>query len=247
MRAVLAVASPELAHLTLVVHHAAADGYSIAILGEELWSLYAGVKLPAGTPLLKVATHPLNLLVFADSDMLSDFLWVRHLSLFGQTLDEAWAGNGDLVLNTLDNLGGSDDLISVRAKAGFTRPFTRVQALRRRAEARYHAQQQQLQKELQQTEQQLTLLQSKRNNKSTLILTPAQEREIRHFQAERLTIRKRLRAVQAGLVSSIDALGTELKVINIIVMPAVFALLALAGAALRRRRRNTRQRLGEHS
>ncbi len=205
-----------------------------------------GVKLPAGTKVLTAAVKPLQLLVFADSDMLSDFLWVRHLDLFGQTLAEAWASNGDLVLNALDNLSGSNDLISVRAKAGFTRPFTRVAALRRAAEARYRAQQQQLQKELRQTEQQLTLLQTKRDNKSTLILSPAQQREIQHFEAERVTIRKRLRAVQAGLVHSIDELGTELKVINIIVMPAVFALAALAGAALRRRRRGTAQPNREH-
>ena len=172
---------------------------------------------------------------------------MRHLDLFGQTINEAWASNGNLLLNSLDNLGGSDDLISVRAKAGFTRPFTRVEALRRAAEARYRTQQQRLQAQLQQTERQLTLLQTQRNDKSTLILTPAQERQIEHFQAERVTIRKRLRAVQAGLVRSIDALGTELKVINIIVMPAVFALAALAGAALRRRRRRARQHSGSES
>ncbi|WP_230859620.1 non-ribosomal peptide synthetase/type I polyketide synthase [Actinoplanes aureus] len=47
VRAVLAVAGPELAHLMLVVHHAAADGYSLAVLGDELWALYAGAGLPA--------------------------------------------------------------------------------------------------------------------------------------------------------------------------------------------------------
>lgn len=206
----------------------------------------AGVKLAAGTRVLTQAIKPLQLVVFADSDLLSNYLWVRHINLFGQRINETWASNGNLLLNSLDNLGGSDELISVRAKAGFTRPFTRVEALRRAAEERYRAEQQRLQKELQQTEQQLTLLQTQRNNKSTLILTPAQQRQIQHFEAERVTIRKRLRAVQAGLVRSIDALGTKLKVINIIVMPAVFALAALAGAALRRRRR-TRQRPGSDS
>ena len=207
-----------------------------------------GIKLPPGTTPLKNSVKPLHLIVFADSDMLADFLWVHHLNLFGQPLDQAWAANGDVVLNALDNMAGSDDLISVRAKAGFSRPFTRVQALRRAAQARYHAEQVQLQKELHRTERQLTLLQSSRNAKTTLILTPAQQREIQHFEHERLTIRKRLRAVQAGLVRSIDRLGTELKVINIIVVPGVFALAALLGAALRRRhRRAAHQTAREHS
>jgi len=194
-----------------------------------------GVTLPAGQRDLKASIKPLNLVVFADTDLLSDYLWVHEEDLFGQSIAQAWASNGDLVLNALDNLAGSSDLISVRGRAGFTRPFLRVEALQRQADARFHVQEEQLQQELQQTEQQLTLLQSKRNDKSALILTPAQQQEIEHFEAEKLEIRKRLRAVQAGLVSDIDRLGTELKVINIIVMPALFALLALLAAAMRRR------------
>ena len=199
-----------------------------------------GVTLPAGQRDLKASIKPFNLVVFADTDLLSDYLWVREQQLFGQNISEAWASNGDLVLNALDNLTGSSDLISVRGRAGFTRPFLRVEALRRTADARFHAQQEQLQQELQQTQQQLTLLQSKRNDKSALILTPAQQQQIEHFEAEKLQIRKQLRAVQAGLVSDIDRLGTELKVIDIIVMPALLALAALLIAATRRRRSPTR-------
>ena len=195
-----------------------------------------GVTLPAGQRDLKASVRPMNLVVFADTDLLSDYLWVHEQELFGQSIAQAWASNGDLVLNTLDNLSGSSDLISVRGRAGFTRPFVRVDALRRVANARFHAQEQQLQQKLQDTEQQLTLLQSKRNDKSALILTPAQQQEIEHFEAEKLEIRKRLRAVQAGLVSDIDELGSRLKFIDIIVMPALFALAALLIAALRRRR-----------
>ena len=195
-----------------------------------------GVTLPAGQRDLKASAKPLNLVVFADTDLLSDYLWVHDEELFGQRIAQAWASNGDLVLNALDNLAGSSDLISVRGRAGFTRPFLKVEALRRVADARFHAQESQLQQELQQTEQQLTLLQSKRNDKSALILTPAQQQEIEHFEAEKLQIRKQLRAVQAGLVSDIDRLGSELKFIDIILMPGLFALAALLIAASRRRR-----------
>lgn len=195
-----------------------------------------GVTLPAGQRDLKTSVKPMNLVVFADTDLLSDYLWVHEQELFGQTVTQAWASNGDLVLNTLDNLAGSSDLISVRGRAGFTRPFLRVDELRRVANARFHAQEEQLQQKLQATEQQLTLLQSKRNDKSALILTPAQQQEIEHFEAEKLEIRKHLRAVQAGLVSDIDELGSQLKFIDIIVMPGLFALAALLIAAMRRRR-----------
>jgi ABC-type uncharacterized transport system involved in gliding motility auxiliary subunit len=201
-----------------------------------------GVTLPSGQRDLKASVKPLNLVVFADTDLLSNYLWVHEGELFGQQVEQAWASNGDLVLNALDNLSGSSDLISIRGRAGFTRPFLRVEALRRVANARFHAQEEQLQQELQQTEQQLTLLQSKRNDKSALILTPAQQQEIEQFEAEKLQIRKQLRAVQAGLASDIDRLGAELKLIDIVAMPALFALAALLVAALRRRPAAVRNR-----
>src|SRR6185437_8340614 len=115
-----------------------------------------GVTLPAGKTALKQSAKPLNLVVFADTDMLSDFLWVREQDFFGQHLAQAWANNGDFVLNTLDNLAGSADLISVRGRATFSRPFDRVEALRRNADDRFRAKEQELEQELRDTEQKLT-------------------------------------------------------------------------------------------
>ena len=189
----------------------------------------AGVTLPAGQLDLKVSAKPLNLIVFADTDMLSDFLWVRSQNFFGQRLTQAWASNGDLVQNALDNLAGSADLISVRGRASFTRPFERVEKLRRAANERFHAKEQELEQQLHDTEEKLTALQAKGGEKQgrALLLTPEQEQEIEHFQTEKLRIRKELRAVRAGLDEDIKNLGTTLKIINIIVVPVLFAALAL--------------------
>jgi ABC-type uncharacterized transport system involved in gliding motility auxiliary subunit len=200
----------------------------------------AGVTLPPGQLDLKVSAKPLNLIVFADTDMLSDFLWVRSQDFFGQRLTQAWASNGDLVQNALDNLSGSADLISVRGRATFTRPFERVEKLRRAANERFHAKEQELEQQLQATEEKLTALEAKGGDKpsAALLVTPEQEQEIEHFQLEKLRIRKELRAVRAGLDADIKNLGTTLKIINIIAVPALFAALALLIAAWRRRSRN---------
>jgi ABC-type uncharacterized transport system involved in gliding motility auxiliary subunit len=199
----------------------------------------AGVTLPAGQRDLKTSDKPLNLIVFADADMLSDFLWVRSQDFFGQRMTQAWASNGDLVQNALDNLSGSADLISVRGRASFTRPFERVEKLRRAANERFHAKEQELEQQLQSTEEKLTALETKGGAKAAgaLIVTPEQEQEIARFQQEKLRIRKDLRAVRAGLDADIKHLGTTLKVVNIIVVPALFAALALLIAYWRRRRR----------
>jgi gliding motility-associatede transport system auxiliary component len=196
----------------------------------------AGVKPFAGETVLKASVKPLNLVVVADSDMLADYLWVHEQSLFGQRIATPWASNGDFVANALDNLTGSADLISVRGRAAFTRPFTRVERLRALADQRFRAKEQELENELHQTEDKLSALQSRRNDKTSLILTPEQEQELAQFQQERLSIRKQLRDVQLSLDEDINRLGTILKVLNIIVAPALFAMIALALAWRRRRR-----------
>ncbi len=196
----------------------------------------AGVQpIPGETP-LKASVKPLNLIVVADSDMLADFLWVREQDLLGQRLVQPWASNGDFVSNALDNLSGSDDLISVRGRAAFTRPFTRVEQLRAVADERYRAKEQELETELHQTEDKLSALQSQRNDKTALILTPQQEQELEQFQQDRGRIRQQLRAVQLSLNEDINRLGTTLEVINIIVVPALFAAIALLIGWRRRRR-----------
>jgi len=199
----------------------------------------AGVTLAPGQTALKESAKPLNLVVFADTDLLSDYLWVHQQSFFGQRVAQAWASNGDMVLNTLDNLSGSADLISVRGRATFTRPFERVEALRRSADDRFRAKEQELERQLRDTEEKLTALQSRRNDKSAVILTPEQEKELDRFQQEKLRIRKDLRAVRAGLDADIKDLGTELKIINIVVVPALFALIALLAWWWRKQKRTS--------
>ena len=204
----------------------------------------AGVTLPAGQSALKESARPLSLVVFADTDLLSDYLWVREQSFFGQRIAQAWASNGDLVQNALDNLAGSTDLISVRGRASFTRPFERVEKLRRAADDRFRAKEQELEQQLRETEDKLTALRSKGSKQAALIITPEQEKEIEHFQTEKLRIRKELRAVRAGLDADIKGLGTTLKIINIMVVPALFAVGALLMAAWRRRRHRPAQPSG---
>jgi len=199
----------------------------------------AGVTLPAGETALKDSAHPLNLVLIADTDLLADYLWVHAQDFFGQRLVQAWASNGDLVLNALDNLAGSADLISVRGRATFTRPFDRVEKLRRAADDRFRDKEHELEQQLQSTEQKLTALQSKGGggDQSTLIVTPQEQQEIEHFAQEKIRIRKELRAVRAGLDADIRRLGTGIKIVDIIVIPATFALAALGFAAWRRRAR----------
>jgi ABC-type uncharacterized transport system involved in gliding motility auxiliary subunit len=197
-------------------------------------------KPAAGPPVAHLAktTVPANIVIIADTDLLMDYMWVQTRELFGQRVAQAFANNGDFVANILDNLSGSSALISVRGRASFSRPFERVEALRRQADDRLRGKALELQAELQQTETKLTELQSKRNDQSSLALSPEQEAELKRFVAEKARVRKQLRETQRGLDVEINRLNTRLKIINIGVAPL---LVAVAGVIIlsRRRRRRT--------
>ncbi len=189
---------------------------------------------PAGH--LAEARAPVNIVLVADSDMLSDRLWVQSRDFFGQRVDTAFANNGDFVINALDNLLGSSDLISIRSRATFSRPFHRVEDLRRRAEARFLVTEQRLQEELQETDNRLAELQANRTDRGGAILTAEQQTEIARFQARRLELRRELRQVQRGLDESIERLGMRLKLINIGGVPLLIVLGGLVALWQRRRR-----------
>ena len=171
-----------------------------------------------------------NLIVVADVDMLGDHLWVQVQSFFGQQIANTFANNGAFVVNALENLSGSSDLIGVRSRATFTRPFTRVEELRVDAETRFRATEERLQQELEETERRLVELQSAREDSGNILLSEEQRDEIDRFTDQRAAIRQELRAVQRGLDEDIERLGTRLKIINIGLVPfllAVFVLIAV--------------------
>ena len=95
-----------------------------------------------------------------------------------------------------------------------------------------------LQTELQQTERKLTELQSKRNDQSSLMLSPEQEAELKNFTAQKSRVRKELRETERGLDVDINRLGTRLKIINIGIAPLIVAIAGVVILSMRRRRRS---------
>lgn len=169
----------------------------------------------------------INVMVIADSDVLSDRLWVQVQNFFGQQIVTPWADNGTLLLNAVENLSGQAELISIRSQGRYSRPFELVDELRRDAEERLLAQQELLEEQLSATEEKLVALEGARENSDTALLSPEQEAELLKFQEEKLKIRKQLRDVQHQLDQDIEALGTQLKLINILLIPALICILAV--------------------
>ena len=180
-----------------------------------------------------------NVILVGDVDFLSDRLWVQRQNFLGQQLTTAFASNGDFVINSLDNLSGSAELIGIRARGTYSRPFTRVEALRRDADAQFRQTEQLLQAELTETETRLAELQAARTDEGALLASPEQQAEVQRFLDQQVRIRQDLRAVQRNLDQDIERLGVILQAINIVVVPLLLTLFALGTVALRRKRTGT--------
>lgn len=194
-------------------------------------------QAPTGEAEFLDSTTQLNVILVADTDLLSDRMWVQVQDFFGQRIASAWANNGDLVVNAVDNLVGSASLISVRSRGRFTRPFDVVQDLRREAEARYLQSANDLQAQLADTESKLSELEAQREESNLLGFSPEQAQALDKFQEEKLRIRKQLRDVRHQLDRDIEALGSQLKFLNIFLVPVLLTLFLLAFNYVRLRKR----------
>jgi ABC-type uncharacterized transport system involved in gliding motility auxiliary subunit len=194
-----------------------------------------GTTLP---PQLRDSKGAINLVIVADSDLFDDRFWVRLQDVLGRTVAAPFADNGSFVLNAVENLMGSNDLISLRTRATNDRPFTRVSKIQAAAQAQFQSEADALKQKMADTEDRLRALQQGSANKAQAAgLTPEQNAEIERFRRELLDTRTQLRDVQHNLRKDIDFLGAILAFINIALVPLLVAAFAIVIAVLRRRKR----------
>lgn len=179
---------------------------------------------------------PVHIILVGDSDLLQDKFWVQSTNFFGRTLALPTAANADLTANALESLGGSPDLISVRSRGSYQRPFTLVAELAQKAESRFRAKEQELSRKLRETESRLNELQRQRQDSASTQLTPEQQAELEKFRAEKVRIRKELRRVQYQLRADIEQLETMVKAFNIAFVPGLLTLAAFIAWVIRRSR-----------
>lgn len=213
------------------------DGYApsgehYAIAARVVGRFVTAFPQRTGTGHLARAAAESRVVLVADTDVLSDRLWVQLTPSFGQAMENAFADNGDFFFNAVDALAGSPDLIAIRRRAIADRPFTTVDNLRRAADEKFKAKQNELLVELADTETRLTVLQNRGGSGADA----SQKQAVDQFVKRKLQIRAELREVQRQLDADIEALGARLKFIDILLMPMLLTLIALAYGAWRARR-----------
>ncbi len=187
---------------------------------------------------LNASLEPTNIIVFADSDLLTDRLWVQVTQFFGQRIPQPFANNGDLVINAMDNLSGGADLSSIRSRGRYSRPFTKVLTLQREADDRLRQEESELSARVAETESALAELNTNEEGNPIGEITPEIQTEIDRFNGELIETRRRLREVRFQLTEDIEQLGSNLKAVNTALVPIVLTLFFLGRYYYRSRRHN---------
>ena len=172
---------------------------------------------------LSASSAPLNVIVVSDADLLHERLWIRLMRIPGlnQTLGQPLSNNADFLISSLENLIGGSQLSSIRARGEHSRPFDKVEEIRKEAEQRYLAEEQELDRRLRDIQRRLDELEGERGEGNGELVTAAQRDEIAKAREEQLDTRKQLRDVQFNLNKDVEALGTKLKLANMFAVPVV--------------------------
>jgi ABC-type uncharacterized transport system involved in gliding motility auxiliary subunit len=170
-------------------------------------------------PALKESKTSSTLFVIADTDWLFDDYSVRKFNFFGQTAAEPFNDNLAFAANTIELLGGSQDLISIRGKGSSLRPFDVVRKMEAEAQKQYQAKLTELDNRLQQVQTKLSELQGKKGEGNRLVATPEMAKAIEDFQKQQARMRGERREIRRALREDIDRLENQLLIVNLLATP----------------------------
>jgi ABC-2 type transport system permease protein len=172
---------------------------------------------------LKEAQEDCALVVFADVDFISDSIAYQS-SFFGKMVV---GDNSALVLNTIEDLSGSSDLVSIRSRGNFKRPFVVVDEIERQAEeetreevAKINAQIVGFQSELQ------SILASAKKGQEEVIGSSILEKQ-RDIEVKQRRAQRQLNEVRLKKRERIEHLGNILRGFNMLMAPAVILVIAI--------------------
>jgi ABC-type uncharacterized transport system involved in gliding motility auxiliary subunit len=174
-------------------------------------------------------------IILADSDFLYDEFCVQVDQRSGRALIRLVNDNLNLSQNMADALGGDSDMIGIRCRPAMVRPFARVKKIEADAEKVFKAKILKLESDLKATQNRLNLLQKLKSSKSQqMVLSPAQQKELKKFREQQITVRKELKQVQKEFRREVDHLEVVLKWLNILAVPALIALFGIVFGVIRK-------------
>ena len=129
-----------------------------------------------------------NIIIFSDTDLLSDITWLTKQEVFGRDNIIPTADNGRLVMNAIESMSGGENLIGLRGRGVSNRPFIVVENLQKNAELMLKEKEDALKRDLEETEDKLKELKDSSTSEESLTLEQTQT--INEFNKKFLILEK---------------------------------------------------------
>lgn len=168
-------------------------------------------------------------LVFADVDMICDMVAYQD-AFFGKM---ARGDNAAILFNALEFLSGTSDLIAIRSRGRFERPFDRVLKIEQKADEATAKKAEALQQKIEGFQTKIRELSSNVTKENVALLENKAAAEQRKLEEEVRVARKQLRELNAGKRTEIETLKASLRTHNLLWAPMVVLLMAIILAVIR--------------
>ncbi len=178
---------------------------------------------------VKEAAAGARVIVVSDVDMISDMMAYRR-TMFGMA---QMGGNAPFILNAIDYLSGSSDLISIRTRGQFARPFERVDRIQEQAAKETASQVEAIRTRLGEYEMKLRQLEQGANKENLTLVENQAIKERKAVEIDVMKANQELRQLQAHSHERVEQLGQNLQIINMVAAPGALLLIAIILAVIR--------------
>jgi len=172
---------------------------------------------------LMEAVEDCAVVVFADVDFISDTIAYQN-SFFGTLVV---GDNGALMQNAIEELSGSSDLISIRSRGSFKRPFVMVDEIEKQAEAETAEEEAKINAEIAGFQGELSKILASAKEGEEEIIGSSIVRKKKEIEFNIRRAQRQLREVKMQRRERIEALGNMLRNFNMLMAPVVILGVAI--------------------
>ncbi len=172
---------------------------------------------------LAAAEKDCMVVVFADVDFITDIVAYER-SMFGSAVV---GDNSAMLMNAIEDISGSSDLIAIRSRGNYQRPFHVVDEIEAKAEKATADRVNEIQAKINGFAQELQTLQASAKQGEEGVLQSATLKKIQDIQIEQRKTQAQLRQVNRDRLVDIEHLGGRLANMNMLLTPAIILVIAI--------------------
>ncbi len=172
---------------------------------------------------LSASKGKVSILLIADTDFIDDRYSVERLPLFGVVPTN---DNLNFFVNMVEFLDGAEELMRIRSRGRFSRPFTKFVELQQIAQAKYQAEEKKLSEQLKEVQAKLNRLNVERGT-NKIVLSKEQIEKIKQFRKAEKENQTELRKIRKLLRQDIENEQTFLTLLNLFVVPILLAVFGI--------------------